>query len=439
MTLCSSDTRIAYLTQFYTNAQIDQFCNGSEARLDELYRDTQPQEVCITELSDVNDGALYLCDSPDGWVPVEQWRNKGTKPVQRVVLDNGEMVVASDDHLFQRITGEWAYNRDLKTGDFLITKDGASPIASLMPLGDMVVYDLAIGHENHRYFTNDISSHNSGKSLFLLNLAFNWAHLGLDVVYFSLELSEDLVAERGEAIISGFPTSEFFSNIDEVAGIIEKRGKLTGKVHIKKVSQAGTTTNDLRAYLKEYEIKFGKKPDAVLIDYLDLMHPNNRRIDPSDLFVKDKYVSEEVRGLMHEMNCYGATASQLNRGSIETSEFDHSHIAGGISKINTSDNTFGIFAPQSLKDKGIIELQMLKIRSAGSVGQTLKLSYNPQTMLISDMDENAKMTQKATAETIRKQAKVALKDDIKDAKAGFDRSRLDRLMGRGSGDAAPPS
>jgi hypothetical protein len=65
--------------------------------------------------------------------------------------------------------------------------------------------------------------------------------------------------------------------------------------------------------LKEYEITHGAKPDFLIIDYLDLLFPNDKRIDPSNLFIKDKFVSEEIRALMHETNAFGATASQLTR------------------------------------------------------------------------------------------------------------------------------
>ena len=81
--------------------------------------------------------------------------------------------------------------------------------------------------------------------------------------------------------------------------------------------EGSTTTNTLRAYLKEFQIKTGLKPDCLVVDYLDLMYPNNIKIDATSLFVKDKFVSEELRGLMHETNTFGATASQLNRQSIE--------------------------------------------------------------------------------------------------------------------------
>jgi hypothetical protein len=78
------------------------------------------------------------------------------------------------------------------------------------------------------------------------------------------------------------------------------------------------------------------------------------------------------------------TASQLNRSAVEEIEFDHSHIAGGISKINTADNVFGIFTSRAMKERGKYQIQCMKSRSSTGVGQKIDLEYNIETMRITD-------------------------------------------------------
>ncbi|CAM6054962.1 unnamed protein product [Sphagnum tenellum] len=187
-------------------------------------------------------------------------------------------------------------------------------------------------------------------------------------------------------MITGRGTSEVLRDVDETVMIIRNTERVhkPGKLFIKKMPEGGTTVNTLRAYMKELQIKTGLKPDALVIDYLDLMYSTNPRIDPSDQFIKDKYVSEEIRGLMHETNTIGATASQLNRSSFDAERYDHSHIAGGISKINTADNVFGIVSSFSMKEKGIYKLQFLKTRSSSAVGQEIELGYDSKSMRITD-------------------------------------------------------
>jgi hypothetical protein len=136
--------------------------------------------------------------------------------------------------------------------------------------------------------------------------------------------------------------------------------------------------------LKEYQIQTGKKVDFVMIDYLDLLMPVSAKVSPNDLFVKDKYVSEELRNLAKELGILMVTASQLNRSAVEEVEFDHSHISGGISKINTADNVFGIFTSRAMKERGKYQIQCMKSRSSTGVGQKIDLEYNIETMRITD-------------------------------------------------------
>jgi hypothetical protein len=112
--------------------------------------------------------------------------------------------------------------------------------------------------------------------------------------------------------------------------------------------------------------------------------PVSAKVSPHDLFVKDKYVSEELRNLAKELNVLFVTASQLNRGAVEEIEFDHSHIAGGLSKINTADNVFGIFTSRAMRERGRYQIQCMKSRSSTGVGQKIDLDYDIETMRITD-------------------------------------------------------
>jgi len=226
----------------------------------------------------------------------------------------------------------------------------------------------------------------AGKSLFLANLGVNWALAGLNVVYLSLELSEELVSMRVDAMITGLATREIFKNIDDVEMKVKMIGKKSGQFQVKYMP-SGKTANDIRAYLKEYEIKMGRKVDVLLVDYLDLLMPIGKKISAENLFVKDKYVSEELRNLAMEKNCLFVTAAQLNRGAVEEVEFDHSHISGGLSKIQTADNVFGIFTSRAMRERGRYQIQLMKTRSSSGVGQKIDLEFNIDSLRITNLDE----------------------------------------------------
>ena len=185
------------------------------------------------------------------------------------------------------------------------------------------------------------------------------------------------------SMVSNCSTKEIFKNIDEVELKIGMAGKRSGKFQIKYLP-AQSNANDIRAYIKEYEIQKKVKVDFLMVDYLDLLMPCTAKVSPNDLFIKDKYVSEELRNLAKELNVLFITASQLNRGAVDEVEFDHSHISGGISKINTADNVFGIFTSRAMRERGKYQLQMLKTRSSSGVGSKVDLDYDVNTLRIVD-------------------------------------------------------
>jgi len=223
----------------------------------------------------------------------------------------------------------------------------------------------------------------SGKSLVMMNIALNWLQQGLSGVYITLELSEELTSLRTDAMLTQTSTKDIRKDIDTTTMKVLLVGKKSGNYQVKGLP-AQSNINDIRAYLKEYQIQTGKKVDFVMIDYLDLLMPVSAKVSPNDLFVKDKYVSEELRNLAKELGVLMVTASQLNRSAVEEVEFDHSHISGGISKINTADNVFGIFTSRSMKERGKYQIQCMKSRSSTGVGQKIDLEYNIETMRITD-------------------------------------------------------
>ena len=226
----------------------------------------------------------------------------------------------------------------------------------------------------------------AGKSIFLQNLAVNWSLMKLNVVYVSLELSEDLTAMRMDAMNTGYSTKELYKNLDDVDLRVKMQKKKAGAIQIVQLV-SGCTVNDIRAYLKEYTVQTGIRPDGIVIDYLDLMMPAQKKVPPSDLFIKDKFVSEELRNLSVELDILFATASQLNRGAVDEIEFDHSHIAGGLSKVQTADNVIGIFSSRAMRERGRIQIQFMKTRSSSGVGQKVDLEFDGNTLRISDLPE----------------------------------------------------
>ena len=227
----------------------------------------------------------------------------------------------------------------------------------------------------------------SGKSLFMQNLSVNWVEAGLNGVYITLELSEGLTAMRIDSMLTNTAAKQLFKDLDTVEMKVKMMKKKSGNLQIKYMP-AQSTVNDIRAFCKELQIKTGRNIDFMCVDYLDLLMPVSAKVSPNDLFVKDKYVSEELRNLAREMNILFVTASQLNRSAVEEIEFDHSHISGGISKINTADNVFGIFTSRAMRERGRYQIQAMKTRSSSGVGQKVDLEFDIESLRIRDLADD---------------------------------------------------
>jgi hypothetical protein len=112
----------------------------------------------------------------------------------------------------------------------------------------------------------------------------------------------------------------------------------------------------------------------------------NELIDEWDEIASIEYVGEEET---IDINTTGNRLFYANdilthNSAVDEIEFDHSHISGGISKINTADNVFGIFTSRSMRERGQYQLQLMKTRSSSGVGQKIDLVFNLETLRITD-------------------------------------------------------
>jgi hypothetical protein len=101
-----------------------------------------------------------------------------------------------------------------------------------------------------------------------------------------------------------------------------------------------------------------------------------------------------------ELQCVFVTASQLNRAAVEEIEFDHSHISGGLSKIQTADNVIGIFTSRAMKERGRYQIQFMKTRSSSGVGQKVDLEFDVDSLRIRDLAEDEQQSYQSQSSTI---------------------------------------
>jgi archaellum biogenesis ATPase FlaH len=225
-----------------------------------------------------------------------------------------------------------------------------------------------------------------GKSMTMLNLARNFLAQGLNGVYISLEMSEGVVSKRLDSMISKISQDNLLKEMSKVAAEVERAAGTMGKFIIKRMAENRTNVNDVRSWLQQLEQSKGFRPDFIVIDYIDIMGTTHT-IASDNLFVKDKFVTEEVRSLGLDFDAIMISASQLGRGAIDADKVSQAHIQGGISKINTADYAIALKQDDLMRAAGEISFELLKARNANGVVRHSIMRWDAISLLITSLNK----------------------------------------------------
>lgn len=274
----------------------------------------QVNAVCGTELIPTD----KLKEEHYDWFLDEFEKFSRSKAIFRAILTAADMLEKGNEEPIEKMIVDAVricLVKDIGTDYFkdprerlLAIKAGNGQSSTGWPALDRALY----GGMNKGELNIFAGSSGSGKSLFMQNIAVNWFTQGLNGIYLTLELSEGLCAMRIDSMVANCSTKEIYKNIDDVELKVRIASKKSGSFQVKYLP-AQSNVNDIRAYIREFQIQSGVKPEFIMIDYLDLLMPAGVKVNPSDLYVKDKYVAEELRNLAKELNILMITASQLNR------------------------------------------------------------------------------------------------------------------------------
>ena len=166
---------------------------------------------------------------------------------------------------------------------------------------------------------------NVGKTLILCDFAADYLTQGHDVVYITLEMSENEIAKRIDANLLDTDLNELMGlTEDQYEKRVERvRSTTTGKLIIKEFPTAQASVVHFRAFLNELAMKRGFRPKILIIDYLGLCVSSRLKLGGSKgvgMFEHGKSVAEEMRGLMVEFDMCGWSAIQLNREGFKSSD-----------------------------------------------------------------------------------------------------------------------
>lgn len=228
-----------------------------------------------------------------------------------------------------------------------------------------------------------------GKSLVMANFGLNYCLAGYKVLYLSFELPTEMIGKRYLSMITNISQRDILDRSSDIIHMVNQlKHKVDNDLIIERLP-VGTTPNEIRAFLKKFELVRKYTPDVLILDYLDLMDPNEK-VSADNVFAKDKQVTEQVHQILTDYDMIGITASQQNRSAVTAQDLNHSHIAGGISKINTTDIYVSIIFNDALRAAGEMHFEFLKTRSSDGVGKRIELRFNSTSLRVENMSGGSK-------------------------------------------------
>ena len=202
-----------------------------------------------------------------------------------------------------------------------------------------------------------------GKSLFLANQCARSVMDGKDVLYISLEMSEDRVAQRLDSIFTRIKQSELKKGVqmlEDRLTQIQQAAPNMGKLKIKEFPTKRLTVTALRAYLNQLRNYEDFQPDIIVIDYLELM--TNQDVSMSEYMAQER-IAQELRGIAVEHKCLVWTATQTNRKGKEVDIITDAELADSYGKIRVCDLAFSINQKEQEFDEGKARMFVMKSRN----------------------------------------------------------------------------
>ena len=203
-----------------------------------------------------------------------------------------------------------------------------------------------------------------GKSLYLVNQGANAIYDGKNVLYVSLEMSQDKIAGRFDSVLTEIRNADLKKPQAQLKlkdRLNEVKVKTNGRLIIKEFPTGASNVNQLRALLVQLRLHKNFVPDLIIVDYLELLRPN-RMIDSE--YQAQQRIAEELRGLGVEHNCLIWTASQTNRQARKVNIITDAELGDSYGKIRPADWVISLNQNQEEYDEGAMRVFVIKARDS---------------------------------------------------------------------------
>ena len=380
--------------------------------------------VKIKDLEKLLETHEVQIDSPDGFVPVTSFIDKGEWDEYVLTLVDGRTVSVNEDHLFETNSGWKSAKSLLGSAEVFLTDIGYLPGSVSISGRKIPIVDLNIDHENSRYYANGVSSHNTGvgKSMFMCHFAASVLAMGKNVLYITMEMAEEKIAERIDAnllnaTLDELPkmTAESFTN--KIQKLVKKT---QGKLIIKEYPNSSAHAGHFRALLEELKNKKKFKPDVIIVDYLNICASSRIKFGNGSSYTIVKAIAEELRALAQEYDVPILSATQVNRDGMNSSDIDLTNTSESIGLPQTVDLMFALISTEELENLNQILVKQLKNRYNDlNYYKRFVVGIDRARMKFYDVENSAQSSLSDPGKTDTKTDKASFGKKMKDAGDGF--------------------
>ena len=203
-----------------------------------------------------------------------------------------------------------------------------------------------------------------GKTMFMTHLASSVLLQGKNVLYITMEMAEERIAERidanllnvGMSDLEELPYSMYETKINKL------QSKTTGKLIIKEYPTASAHVGHFKSLINDLALKRSIKPDIIFIDYLNICASSRYKGSIVNSYTYVKAIAEELRGLAVETNVPIVSATQTTRSGFGSSDVDLTDTSESFGLPATADLMFALISTEELEEMNQIMVKQLKNR-----------------------------------------------------------------------------
>jgi len=377
------------------------------------------------ELKTINESikGLVTEDINPEWLLTHTEKFCKDRAVYNAILDSIKIIDGKDDKHTQEaipniLSDALAVSFDNHVGhDYLMDADSRFDfyhrVEEKLSFGLDLMDKITAGGLSKKSLNVVLAGTGAGKTLFMGHLAAATLLQGRNVLYITMEMAEERIAERIDANLLNLSMAElkvidkktFDNRVAKIAG------KTQGKLIIKEYPTAGAHSGHFRALLEELKMKREFKPDLVIVDYLNICASARVKAGSNiNSYTLIKSIAEELRGLGVEYNVPIMTATQVTRGGYNSSDVELTDTSESFGLPATADLMFALIRTEELDDLNQVMIKQLKNRyNDPSYYKRFVLGIDRSKMKLYDVEESAQ---------------VGLSDSGQDDGPAFDKSKF---------------